>query len=83
MTVTITDTTMTTYTPAADTGSEPAAAARDWLTPAPDDQHPDGSGPRSRYARSRPDRYDLGVSDDPTATLDDPPSHAARTGAGS
>jgi hypothetical protein len=75
VTLTIKDTTMTTYAP--------AAAAGDWLTPAPEDQHPDGSEPRSAYVRSEPTPRGLGISGDPTAAWDDPPPHAARAGAGS
>ena len=76
MTLTINDSTMTTYPPAADTGREPAAAAGDWLTPAPADRHPDGFEPRSRYVRFEPGPDDLKVSGDPKAAWDDPPSHA-------
>ena len=83
MTVTINDTTMTTDAPAADTGSEPAAHAGDWLTPTPEDQHPDAFDPRSASVRFEPHLDDLGVSGDPTAARDDPPSNAARAGAGS
>ena len=54
MTLTINDSTMTSYTPAADTGQRAAAAAGDWLTPAPADRHPDGFEPRSRYVRAEP-----------------------------
>ena len=48
MTLTLTSngSTMTSYTPAADTGREPATAAGGWLTPAPADRHPDGLEPR-------------------------------------
>jgi hypothetical protein len=67
------DTTKTTYTQAADTGSESAAAAGERLTPAPADRHPDGF---------EPGQDDLEVSGDPKA-LDDPPSYPARAGAGS
>jgi hypothetical protein len=81
--VTINDSTMTTYAPAADTGSDPAASAGDWLTPAPDDQHPDAFEPRSAYVRAEPGPYDREVSDDPNATWDDPPSHAVGVGVGS
>jgi hypothetical protein len=71
VTLTINDSTMTTYAPAADTGSEPTAAAGDWLTPPPADRHPDGFEPRSRYVRSESDPDDL------KAPWDDPPWHAA------
>jgi hypothetical protein len=83
VTLTINDTTMTTRALAADTGSEPAAAAGDWLTPAPEDQHRDGLEPRSVYVRSEPAPHGLGISGDPKATRDDPPPHTARAGAGS
>jgi hypothetical protein len=71
VTLTINDSTMTTYVPAADTGSEPAAAAGDWLPPAPADRHPDDSVPRSRYDRCEPRPDDLKV------VWDDPPWHSA------
>ena len=71
MTSTINDSTMTSYTPAADTGREPAVAAWGWLTTAPAYVHPDGLEPRSRYVRSESDPDDL------KAPWDDPPWHAA------
>jgi hypothetical protein len=71
VTLTINDTTMTTYTRAAETGREPAAAAGDWLTPPPADRHPDGPGPRSRYDRFEP------RPDEPKVAWEDPPWHAA------
>jgi hypothetical protein len=77
VTLTINDSTMTTYAPAADTGSEPDAAAGDWLTPPPADRHPDGSAPRSRYDRFEPDPDGL------KAPWDAPPWHAARAEASS
>jgi hypothetical protein len=80
--LTIYGTTMTTYAPAADIGSEPTAAPGHWQTPAPEDQHPDGFKPRSGYRRSELGPDDLGISDGPKATSDDRPSHAATTGAG-
>jgi hypothetical protein len=83
VTLIINDTTMTTCTRAADIDSEPAAAAQDRLTPAPEDLHPDGFEPRSAYVRFEPAPDDLGVSDDPKATWDDPLSHAAGQEAGS
>ena len=79
MALTITDTTMTIYTPAADTGGEPAAALWDRLTPPPADRRPDGFEPRSGYVRFEPGPGDLEVSGDPKAARDDPPSHAAGT----
>jgi hypothetical protein len=83
VTLTSNDTTKTTYTLAADTGSESAAAAGDRLTLPPADRHSDAFEPRSRYARFEPGKDDLELSGDPKAALDDPPSHLARAGAGS
>jgi hypothetical protein len=81
VTLTINDTTMTTGAQAADTGSEPAAAAGPAL--APEDQHPGGFEPRSASVRSGPAPDDLRISDEPTATWNDPPPHAIGREAGS
>jgi hypothetical protein len=77
VTLTINDSTMTSYTPAADTGREPAAAAGGWLTPAPAYMHPDGLEPWPGYVHVEPRPDDL------KAPWDDPPSHAAGAEAGS
>jgi hypothetical protein len=46
VTLTIRGSTMISYTPAADTGRKPAAAAGGWLTPPTADRHRDGLEPR-------------------------------------
>ena len=77
MTLTINDSTMTSYTPAVDTGREPAVAAGGWLTPAPAYMHPDGLERCPGYVHFEPHPDDL------KAPWDDPLSHALGAEAGS
>jgi hypothetical protein len=79
VTLTGSDTTMTTGAPTAGIGSEPATAARDWLTLAQADQHPD----RSPYVRFKLASDDLGASDEQNAAARDDLPHAAGRKAGS